>query len=1390
MSMGSAKLSELVSGSQLHPLVRALSKLAGLPARLLDADGTVLAASPELPGSGSPMPEGGQCLGFPIEVEGATLAVLQVGPYRPDSRRRRRGLRAAGRIPVLPGSRVEVLKVWSQSFVDLVAAMGLRALELRREREERGRAEAELLARERQYRELVEQMNEGILAGDRNTRITFVNSRMAAMLGYPEEELLGRPFFEIMAPEIRAGYLERLKDRHVGISERYEADLLRKDGGRICTFISASPLRDDRNAVVGSFAVISDITEWKKAEKNLRESEEKFRRLFETMQEVFYRCDREGRLTLMSPSGARLLGYPDVDALIGRDITESMYLDAGERRFFLAAIAEQGFVRDFEVTLRKSDGTPIIVSTYSRLNRDGQGNITGVEGAFFDITERKKTEEALRRSEERYRLIMDNVRDIIFTHLPDGTISFVSGSVSHLGYLPEEIAGRDLFGFVHPDDLEISRNAFLQTLRTLKGSGVEVRIRCKDGGYLWMEEHSDPVLRDGRLIQVTCVLRDITQRRSAEEALHRSEARYSRIVNNIRDIIYSYTPDGVVSFVSGSVRQIGYEVQEIVGKSLYGFLHPQDRPVIRRAVDRAIHEGAFDPVECRLRSKNGAYVWVEANSEPILHEGVLVQINGVARDITESRNAKEALRLSEEKYRRIIDHIQDIIFSYRPDGCLSFVSESIRRLGYEPEDLAGRSILDFIHEEDLGAAKQALARAVECNVHERVEFRVRTRRGDYLWFEENSEPIFQDGVLVQVNAVARDVSGRKAAELALQDSEEKYRCLVEQLREGILVSDLDGTIIFANPRMAEMLGYTVEEIVGRKDSILIREEDLAAYRDRMEHRAGDQFEVRLIRKDGSPGHFLASGTHLLNRDGKRVGSFGVLGDITESKRAQEELKRLSAAIEQASDSVIVADTRGVILYANPASQTLTGLALSELVGNTLDVLRSNKQTDSFYRRLWDTVRRGEAWSGHIINVRADGTRYDTDTTMSPVRDVAGRVQYVVTNSRDITREAELEVQLRHSQRMEAIGVMAGGIAHDFNNILTPVMGYTEMALNRPGLDAKVCGYLKEIASAGRRASELVQQILTFSRQTEQVKQPVQVDSIIKESLKLLRAAIPSTITIRQRIFGRGMQALADASQIHQVVMNLCTNAFHAMRERGGVMEVVLDTTRLDVPLVLLEGTLPAGDYLRLSVSDSGQGMDEETRKKIFLPFFTTKQVGEGTGLGLSIVHGIVVGMGGSIQVDSEVGRGTKFTVYFPSVRLAAGAAASAEPPMFQGSERLLVVDDEKVIGAMLQDALTYAGYEVEMSDSPVRALEWVRRDPGRFDLVVTDLVMPELTGAELAKTIWEIRAGLPVILLTGYAEILDEVSAQEMGFAKMLRKPVPLSRIGQVVRAVLDSRIS
>jgi signal transduction histidine kinase/ActR/RegA family two-component response regulator len=435
--------------------------------------------------------------------------------------------------------------------------------------------------------------------------------------------------------------------------------------------------------------------------------------------------------------------------------------------------------------------------------------------------------------------------------------------------------------------------------------------------------------------------------------------------------------------------------------------------------------------------------------------------------------------------------------------------------------------------------------------------------------------------------------------------------------------------------------------------------------------------------------------------------------------------------------------------------------------------------------MWLTVLGGEVWAGHIANVRPDGTRYETTTTLSPVRDDQGRIVFVVATSRDTTRETELEAQLRHAQRMEAVGVLAGGIAHDFNNILMPILGYAELAQGLARGNAQMMTYLDAIFSAGKRAGELVQQILTFSRQTEQVKQPVKFQLILKEALKLLRAAIPATIDIRTRIEEKDAKVLGDPSQLHQVVMNLCTNAFHAMRERGGVLAVTLDAVVFERPQTILGDTLPEGHYLRLQVSDTGHGMDEATRKKIFLPFFTTKKVGEGTGLGLSIVHGIVMGLGGCLDVESEPGQGTTFTVYLPLLRGPGEESVKVQVQPPPGRERILVVDDEAAIGEMLKSALTLFGYRVVALTSSVEAMAALWAAPDHYDLVLSDLTMPEQTGLDLAEAVRQIRPGMPVILMSGFSEGLDAATLEAKGVAAMVQKPVSLTDLASLVHETL-----
>ena len=518
-----------------------------------------------------------------------------------------------------------------------------------------------------------------------------------------------------------------------------------------------------------------------------------------------------------------------------------------------------------------------------------------------------------------------------------------------------------------------------------------------------------------------------------------------------------------------------------------------------------------------------------------------------------------------------------------------------------------------------------------------------------------------------------------------------------------------------------------------------------------------------------------------------VGLVHVVRDITERKQLAEERMLLSMAVDQAAEAIVVTDADGVIEYVNPAFLGMTGYDRSEVVGQTPKMLESGKQDAAFYRNLWSMIRGGAVWAGHFVNMRKDGTLFEVEATISPVFGDQGHILNYVAVERDVTEHLSLERQLRQTQKMEAIGTLAGGIAHDFNNILAAVVGYAQLAVGELPPDGALRHDLDQILVAADRAKDLVRQILTFSRRGEEERMPIQPHYIVQEALKLLRPSLPSTIEIRANINKKSGVVLADPTQLHQVIMNLCTNAYHAMKTQGGVLDIELQPCLLDSGLVGASVNLCEGEYVRLTVRDTGCGMDLATINRIFEPFFTTKPAGEGTGMGLAIVYGTVHAHGGAIAVNSTLGQGTTFDVYLPQVLAECHNLEPVDESMPGGHERILVVDDEWVMTDVLTKGLTVLGYQVTSFISSLDALKAVQADPDLFDLVITDQTMPKMTGTELVVKIHEVRPALPVIWTTGTVEdnMLEEATC--LGFSALIKKPAALYVIAQTVRRVLDN---
>jgi PAS domain S-box-containing protein len=642
----------------------------------------------------------------------------------------------------------------------------------------------------------------------------------------------------------------------------------------------------------------------------------------------------------------------------------------------------------------------------------------------------------------------------------------------------------------------------------------------------------------------------------------------------------------------------------------------------------------------------------------------------------------------------------------------------------------------------------------------------------------------ENGCLVGGWCTQRDPIERRRAEQSLRLAQHS----VDIAADAVFWLRSDASICYANSAAVRMLGYSREELTRLKAFDLNparTPESWAAHWDRLRRENSYTFEAEFRTKAGSfvPVEVTAG---YLELEGE-VYNFSFARDITAGRQAAERLATLAAAVEQAADDIVVTDAAGIITYVNSAFERTTGYSRTEAVGRSPRFLESGRHDEAFYRVIDTTIATGQTWQGRFSNRTRDGRTILQDASISPIRDAAGRIVGQVSARRDVTRQVELETHLAQADKLEAIGTMAGGIAHDFNNILSAILGYTQMALRKCPEDSAIHRDLQAVLLGSRRAAELVKQILTFSRHQQRAEQPVQIGLVVKEAVKFLRASIPTTVEIRMDIRSDAA-VLAEPTDLHRIVINLCTNAALAMQDHGGLLELSLAEVDLDQPFALDHPGVSAGRFVRLTVRDTGHGMTREVQAHIFEPFFTTRERGEGTGMGLAVVHGIVTRCHGAITVESEPGRGTTFELLLPRVERETPAVHAPAEPLLVGTGRILVVDDEPMVAAMVVDQLSEMGYHATACANGPAALEIFAADPRAFDLVVTDMTMPGMTGDELARRLKTLQPGLPVVLCTGYSDRITAETARAQGIDEFAMKPVAMAELSRLVRRALDGR--
>jgi two-component system cell cycle sensor histidine kinase/response regulator CckA len=509
-------------------------------------------------------------------------------------------------------------------------------------------------------------------------------------------------------------------------------------------------------------------------------------------------------------------------------------------------------------------------------------------------------------------------------------------------------------------------------------------------------------------------------------------------------------------------------------------------------------------------------------------------------------------------------------------------------------------------------------------------------------------------------------------------------------------------------------------------------------------------------------------------------------DITERKRSEDAQRLLATAVEQASEGIAITDTSGYIRYANPSFERISGYSEDEIIGSKLTALEHEARKTPSQGELWDSIAGTNVWTGRLTGKRKDGTIYQADTTVAPVRDVSGQITKYVAVQRDVTKEVELHEQLLQAQKMEAVGVLAGGIAHDFNNLLTVVMGHSELLAARENIDDHVLRDLQKIHQASVHGADLVNRLLTFSRKGEVRPRLVNLNEQIEQLNSLLSRVIPRMIEIELRLAPELHFVNADPGQMEQVLMNLAVNAEDAMPDGG---RLVIETANVgpDGECSKDQAEAEPGRFVMLSVSDTGHGMDQETQEHIFEPFYTTKEIGRGTGLGLAIAYGIVQQHSGRIECESFPGVGTTFKIYLP----AAEAKPEKEPPLDQnlplsGTETLLLVDDEKDVRDLGKAILGGAGYKIVEATNGEEALRIYRKQRRKISLVILDLIMPGMSGRECFQELVRSEPGIKVLISSGYPSSELAGDPAQIEAAGFVRKPYSTIELLRAVRSTLD----
>jgi len=886
-------------------------------------------------------------------------------------------------------------------------------------------------------------------------------------------------------------------------------------------------------------------------------------------------------------------------------------------------------------------------------------------------------------------------------------------------------------------------------------------------------------------------------RRGVEEALEQEAQRRRILVEQSRDGIVVLDDQGKVYEANRRYAEmLGYSLDEVHG------LHVWDWDALwpRKAILEMIREvdAAGSHFETKHRRKDGTLLDVEISSNGAVVGG-RKYVFCVCRDISERKKAEKDLREKlalQHQLSAIAAVAPGVLYSFRrkPDGTFSmpYATPPVEEIfGLRPADVAADAAAAFnsVHPDDLPgmlASIEESARTLQLWHH---EFRLRHPRKGEIWAEAKSVPEKEADGSVLWHGFVSDVTDRKRTEAALLESETRLRSILENAKAIIWVKSLEGRFLVVNGATAAALGVPRERLLGSTVHDLFPREEADEFEanDQAVIQQGQPCEFEETASlGGQTRTFLAVKFPLRDERGVLLGLAAICTDITERKRAEAALRLQGAALAAAANLIVITDRNGVIEWANPAFTRCSGYTLEEALGKRPgDLVKSGVHPRRFYEKMWETILAGNVWQGEVVNRRKDGELYHEDMTITPLRNPHGEITNFIAIKQDVTERKNLEAQLLRTQRLESVGRLASGIAHDLNNILSPVLmgaGILREVIEDPA----ALEIVDSIEEGGNRGAAIIKQLLAFGRGSQPEWAPIPLRSLVRDMVKLVEETFPKNISVEKHIPPELLLVNGDATQIHQVLMNLCVNARDAMPD-GGTLTLSIEPAEVDKTTARSLPDAQPGSYVMLGVSDTGSGIPPEIMDKIFDPFFTTKALGEGTGLGLSTALGIVRAHRGFLRVESRPGEGTRFRVYFP----AADGRAMAEErvaaaPLPQGTgEWVLLVDDEEGIRRVTRQMLERNGYHVLAAENGRDALSVYRTNCERISVVLTDLLMPEMDGAALIRALREEGATAKVVILSGYLSQPELVAALEAEAQAFIAKPVTAGALLETLRRVL-----